>query len=514
MGNLFFILLAIILYLITIILIGFFYSKRATSNASEYFLADRKLGPLVTAMSAEASDMSGYLLMGLPGLAYFTGLCDVSWTAIGLILGTYLNWLFVAKRLRNYSSIANNSITIPEYISNRFHDKTNVLKILSSIFILIFFTVYVASCFVTCGKLFGIIFNADYHITLIIGAIIVLLYTMTGGFLAVSTTDTIQALIMIFALTCVMIFGIQNAGGINEVINNAKSIPGFISLSQTATPLLDNGTQMKGMFGEPANYTLLTIISTMAWGLGYFGMPQVLIRFMAIRDAKEIKTSRRIAIIWVTISMGIAIFIGIMGRVIFRDAIDLSSQSLAENIFIKLSMTFLPAFICGLCLAGILAAAMSSADSYLLITASSIIQDIYKGILNKNADDKLLIKLSKIVLIIISILSILIAWDKNSVIFKVVSFAWAGFGATFGPIILFSLFWKRTTKEGAMVGIILGGAMVFIWALLIKPLGGILGIYELLPAFLTGTISIFIVSLLTKKPNSKILEEFEKAKSL
>ncbi len=481
---------------------------------SEYFLGDRKLGPLVTAMSAEASDMSGYLLMGLPGLAYFTGLCDVTWTAIGLIIGTYLNWLIVAKRLRNYSMVANNSITIPEYISNRFHDHSNVLKCLSSIFILIFFTVYVASCFVTCGKLFGIIFDVDYHIALLIGAVIVLLYTMMGGFLAVSTTDTIQALIMIFALTCVMLFGIQNAGGISNVIENAKQIPGFLSLSQTATPLLDNGSQMKGMFGEPTKYTLLNIISTMAWGLGYFGMPQVLIRFMAIRNAKEIKTSRIIAIIWVTISMGVAVFLGIMGRVIFPDAVDLSSQSLAENVFIKLSITLLPAFLAGLCLVGILAAAMSSADSYLLITASSIIQDIYKGIFNKNADDKLLIKLSKIVLVAVSIISILIAWDRNSVIFKVVSFAWAGFGATFGPIILFSLFWKRTTKEGAIVGIIFGGLMVFIWALLIKPIGGILGIYELLPAFIVGAVSIFIVSLFTKKPNATILEEFEKAKTL
>lgn len=516
MENSSIIVIVMALYLVFIILVGFIYSTRAKQSTDEFFLAGRKLGPFVTAMSAEASDMSGYLLMGLPGLAYFTGLADVTWTCIGLSLGTYLNWLFVAKRLRNYSYVANNSITLPEFITNRFHEKENSsLKIISAIFILIFFTVYVASCFVTFGKLFSIVFNTNYHSMMLIGALIVLLYTMTGGFLAVCTTDLIQAIIMIVALICVLIFGVNSANGFSNVFDNLSKIPGFLSMQFSAIPILENGVQQSGQFSStPAPYTFLTIISTMAWGLGYFGMPQVLVRFFAIRDAKEIKLSRRVAIIWVVISMAVAVLIGLIGRVLFPDAVDLATSSLAENIFIKMSITLLPTVLCGVCLAGILAASMSSADSYLLITASSLVEDLYKSVFNKTADNKLLIKLSKIVLIFVSILSVFIAWDENSVIFTVVSFAWAGFGATFGPLMLFSLFWKRITKEGALFGMLSGGISVFIWKLIIKPMGGILSIYELLPAFIISTIFIIIVSLITKKPDDSILEEFEKVKNM
>lgn len=509
MENNFLILIAMLIYLVFMLCIGLFFSKKSSKNTNTYFLGGRQLGPFITAMSAEASDMSGYLLMGLPGLAYFTGLCDVTWTAIGLAIGTYLNWLFVAKRLRNYSVVANNSITIPEFLSNRYKDKTNIIKTISALFILIFFTVYVASCFVTCGKLFARIFNTNYHNMLIVGALIVLLYTLTGGFLAVSTTDFFQAIIMILALICVMFFGISSAGGFDKVIENAKAIPGYLSMIETANPIANSAG-----FNSPIPYGFLTILSTLAWGLGYFGMPQVLVRFMAIRDAKEIKTSRRIAIIWVIISMATAIVIGIIGRCLYLYSDDLATNGLAENIFIKLSMALLPSLLCGFCLAGILAAAMSSADSYLLITASSIVQDIYKGILNKDANDKSLIKLSKFILLFVSLISIYIAWDENSVIFQVVSFAWAGFGATFGPIMLFSLFYKNTTKIGAIAGILSGGAMVFIWKLLLKPMGGIFAIYELLPAFIISCIFILLFSKISKKPSDEILVEFNKAKNM
>ena len=510
------IVLIMALYMLGMVLVGFIFSNKAKSSTNDFFLADRKLGPFVTAMSAEASDMSGYLLMGLPGLAYWTGLCDVFWTCLGLALGTYLNWLIVAKRLRNYSYIANNSITIPEFLSNRFHEKENsLIKTFAAIFIVIFFAVYVASCFVTFGKLFSIVFKSNYHNMMIIGAIIVLLYTITGGFLAVCTTDLIQAIIMIIALICVLFFGINSAGGINNIYNNLSKIPGFLSLNKTATPILTNGLQLNGQFGaNPTNYNFLTIVSTMAWGLGYFGMPQVLIRFFAIRNPKEIKISRRVAIIWVIISMAVAISIGLIGRVLFFDSPDLATNSLAENIFIKTSISLLPILLCGFCLAGILAASMSSADSYLLITASSLIEDLYKSLFNKNLSEKQSIIYSKIVLIFVTIIACVIAWNENSVIFTVVSFAWAGFGATFGPSMLFSLFWKRVNKYGVLSGMIAGGITVFIWKLALKPLGGFFAIYELLPAFIIGTITIVFVSLITKAPDETIIEEFERVKSM
>ena len=511
--NSIFILLVMIVYFTIIIAVGILYSKKSSNTASDYFIGGRKLGPLVTAMSAEASDMSGYLLMGLPGLAYFSGLCDVGFTAIGLAIGTYLNWLFVAKRLRNYSQVANNAITLPEFISNRFHDDKSLLKIIAALFILIFFVVYVASCFVTFGKLFSLVFSFPYKTAMIIGAIIVLVYTLTGGFLAVCTTDLIQAIVMIFALFVVLIFGVTSAGGVSNVINNLNTIPGFLSFSLTANP-----TSTPGVFSEPSTYGFLTIISTMAWGLGYFGMPQVLIRFFAIRDAKEIKTSRRIATIWVVLSMCMAIFIGLVGRALYTNDPTLLTSSQSETIFIKLSQ-LLPALLSGLCLSGILAATMSSADSYLLITASSLIQDLYKVCINKNASEKRIVFLSKLVLIFVSIFSIFIALDENSVIFQVVSFAWAGFGATFGPLVLFSLFWKRTTKEAALSGMLSGGITVFIWKLIVRVYAvnnniPQLNIYELLPAFIVSSIFIIIVSLSTKKPSDIIQSEFDKVATM
>lgn len=511
--NSIFILIVMAVYFAIIIAIGLFYSKKSANTASDYFIGGRKLGPLVTAMSAEASDMSGYLLMGLPGLAYFSGLCDVGFTAIGLAIGTYLNWLFVAKRLRNYSQVANNSITLPEFISNRFHDDKSILKIIAALFILIFFVVYVASCFVTFGKLFSLVFSFNYKTAMIIGAVIVLIYTLTGGFLAVCTTDLIQAIVMIFALFVVLIFGINSAGGLSNVMSNLSNIPGFISMSLSANP-----TDTAGVFSTPSNYGFITIISTMAWGLGYFGMPQVLIRFFAIRDAKEIKTSRRIATIWVVLSMAMAIFIGLVGRALYISDTSLLTSSQSETIFIKLSQ-LLPPVLCGICLSGILAATMSSADSYLLITASSLIQDLYKVCINKSADEKRVVFLSKLILVFVSIFSIFIALDENSVIFQVVSFAWAGFGATFGPLVLFSLFWKRTTKEGAFAGMLAGGITVFVWKLIVRVYAvnnniPSLNIYELLPAFIVSAVFILIVSLATKEPSDSIKAEFDKVSKM
>lgn len=352
---------------------------------------------------------------------------------------------------------------------------------------------------------------------MIAGALFVIFYTIVGGFLAESASDFMQSIVMIFALVAVFIIGVISAGGISSVINNVKDIPGFLEFFGIAQPTLVDEIQQIGaesgkpLFGESGSYGFLTVISTLSWGLGYFGMPQVLLRFMAIRKADEIAKSRRIAITWCVISLFAAIAIGIIGRTLYPDA--LLTQSASENIFILMSTKLLPPLFAGVVMAGILAATISSSDSYLLIAASAFAKNIFQGVLKKDATDREVMTASRIVLLLISIIGIIIALDETSVIFTVVSFAWAGFGATFGPIMLFSLFWKRTTRPGAIAGMVSGGGMVFIWKLILKPMGGIFGIYELFPAFVISCIVIVIVSLLSENPSKEILEEFELAKT-
>ena len=511
------ILIAMSIYMIAVIVIGLIYARRANKNSENYFLGGRSLGPWVTAMSAEASDMSGWLLMGLPGVAYWCGLADAFWTALGLAVGTYFNWLIVSKRLRRYSIRANNSITLPEFFSNRFRENKKVIMTIAALFILVFFTVYASSCFVTCGKLFSTLFGTDYVAMMILGAVFVLVYTILGGFLAESASDFMQSIVMIIALAVIVVIATVNAGGLEAVLANAREIPGFFELFGLANPTVDaEGTQLVAnnlpVFGNANNYGLLSVFSMMAWGLGYFGMPQVLLRFMAIRSEKELKASRRIAMVWVVISLAVAVFIGIVGRQLLPTA--LLTKADAENIFITLSTSYLPSILAGFVMAGILAATISSSDSYLLIAASAFAKNIYQGLANKKATDKQVMWVSRITLLVIAVIAALIALDKNSVIFQIVSFAWAGFGATFGPLMLFSLFWKRTTRSGAIAGMIGGGAMVFIWKLLIANLGGAFAIYELLPAFIFSSICIIVVSLLSKKPSDEILEDFEAVKNM
>ncbi len=509
------ILIAMVIYMAIVIVIGVVFAKRANRSSDDYFLGGRSLGPWVTAMSAEASDMSGWLLMGLPGVAYWCGLADATWTAIGLAVGTYLNWLIVSKRLRRYSIRANNSITLPEFFSNRFREKSKTIMTIAALFILIFFTVYASSCFVTCGKLFSTLFGFSYQTMMLVGAVFVLLYTILGGFLAESASDFMQAIVMIIALAVIMIVSIFNAGGVGAVIENAKSIPGFFEFFGLATPTLNEAGQQiveagKPVFGAAADYGLLSVCSMLAWGLGYFGMPQVLLRFMAIRKEEELNRSRRIAMVWVVISLAVAVFIGIIGRDIFPTA-HLTASS-AENIFITLATSSLPPILAGFVMAGILAATISSSDSYLLIAASAVAKNIFQGVCKKDATDKQVLKVSRITLLVIAVVAAVIALDENSIIFKVVSFAWAGFGATFGPLMLFSLFWKRINKPGAIAGMVGGAAMVFIWKLGISKLGGVFAIYELLPAFIFSAICIVVVSLLTAPPSKEIEEDFEAVK--
>ena len=505
-------------YMLVVIGIGLWFAKRAQQSSDNFFLGGRSLGPWVAAMSAEASDMSGWLLMGLPGVAYWCGIADAAWTAIGLALGTYLNWLIVSKRLRNYSFVSGNSITLPEFFSNRFHEKKKVLLTVSALFILVFFAVYAASCFVTCGKLFSTLFGYSYHSMMIVGVVFVLFYTFIGGFLAESASDFMQAIVMIFALVVVLVTGTVSVGGIDVVLENAKAIPGYFSLDAMASPILgEDGLQQvvngAPQFGEPTPYGVLSMLSMLAWGLGYFGMPQVLLRFMAIRRADELKRSRRIATVWVLISLAAAVFIGVLGRAMFPAEAGLLTAGGAENVFITLSESLLPPLLAGIVMAGILAATISSSDSYLLIAASAFAKNIFGGLLKKDASDKSIMRVTRIILVVISLVGMIIAWDENSVIFTIVSFAWAGFGATFGPIMLFSLFWKRTNQAGAIAGMISGGAMVFIWKLLIKPLGGVFGIYELLPAFIVSCIFIVVVSLVTAPPAKEIQDEFDAVKN-
>ena len=422
----------------------------------------------------------------------------------------------MAKRLRRYSHVAGNSITLPEFFSNRFHETKKVILTISSLFILIFFCVYAASCFVTCGKLFSSIFGAPYIPMMLCGVAFVVIYTFLGGFLAESTSDFMQAIIMVFALIVVLVSGTIAAGGMGEVLENIKNIPGFLEFFNIASPavneageqIVENGTPL---FNEALPYPLLSVASMLAWGLGYFGMPQVLLRFMAIRRSDELTKSRRVATVWVLISLLAAVTIGLVGRAFAPTAF--VTKSSAENIFSYLASMLMHPLFAGLIMAGILAATISSSDSYLLIAASAFSKNLFQGVFHTKANDKQVMVVSRVTLIVIALIGSLIALDENSVIFTIVSFAWAGFGATFGPLMLFSLFWKRTTRAGAIAGMLSGGAMVFIWNYLVKPLGGMFGIYELLPAFIVSCIFIVVVSLITKTPDKEILDEFELAKT-
>jgi sodium/proline symporter len=461
-------------------------------------------------MSAEASDMSSYLLMGLPGLAMLTGFADVGWTVIGLAVGTYLNWLLVAKRLRLYSQ-HNHSITIPDFFSNRYRDDKHVLMGISALIILIFFVPYTASGFSACGKLFQTLFGMNYHAAMIMSAIIIIAYTSIGGFLAASTTDLLQSVIMTIALIMVVIFGVVTAGGMDAVIENAKSLPGYFSINHTYD-ITTNSAK---------DYNILTILSTLAWGLGYFGMPHILLRFMAIENSTKIKTSRRIASIWVVISMGIAILIGFIGNTLCANGTitvlgdnpdNYSSES--ETVIMKIATLIsehgvVAALFAGLIFAGILACTMSTSDSQLLAASSSVSENLLQGVFRVKLSEKAAMMTARIVLLVISVIAILIAWNPDSSVFQIVSFAWAGFGATFGPVMLCALFWKRSNKWGALAGMIAGGIVVFIWKFLIRPLGGAWDLYELLPAFLVALVCIIVVSLLTEAPEKEITDEFE-----
>ncbi len=499
-----FICIAIVAYLLVMLWIGWRCANRNRS-VDDFYLGGRKLGPFVTAMSAEASDMSSWLLMGLPGVAYLTGLAEASWTAIGLAVGTYINWLVVARKLRRYSHRLD-AITVPQFLSKRWGDERSVLSAIAAVVIIIFFIPYLASGFSACGKLFASLFGIDYVAAMLVSAAVIVLYTVMGGFLAASFTDLVQSIIMTVALILVLGFGVVQAGGMDAVLDNAQAMAGYLSLTNIHEPAT----------GGAVSYSPLTVASLLAWGLGYFGMPHILLRFMAIEDEKKLTLSRRVATSWVVISMGVAVLIGVVGNAMTK-AGALEQLSDPETIIVRIATLIsqhgpAAALLAGVILAGILAATMSTADSQLLAASSSVSQNLGAEFLRLNLSGKRGVVVARSTMVVISLIAAFLARDPNSSVFRVVSFAWAGFGAAFGPVMLCALFWKRSNKWGALAGMVVGGGMVFVWKYLIAPMGGAWAIYELLPAFICGTIAIIVVSLLTPAPEQEIVDTFEGVK--
>ena len=495
--------LAFVIYLGFMIMIGVMYAKKNNSS-SDFFLGGRKVGPWMTALSAEASDMSGWLLMGLPGLAYLGGMKEAFWTALGLVIGTYLNWLIVAKPLRKCTIAFGDSITIPEFLTNRFKDKSRVLSTVSVIFIIIFFTIYTASGFVACAKLFNSVFGLSYHTGLIIGVAVILLYTIMGGYLAVCATDFVQGSLMFIACIVAAIVMVVVLGGPSNAI---ESVAAF---SQRAISG-EFGDAMQQKFIANQNYGIVPIISALAWGLGYFGMPHILIRFMGIRSNKEVALSRRIATIWVIIAFIGTLVVGSLGTVYLPNIL---SPNAAETVFSATIQKMFPPFIGGIFLCAILAAAMSTADSQLLVASSAFSQDIFKGLIKKDATTKEVLNISRLAVFIIAAIAFVLSLDENSSIFGLVSYAWAGFGATFGPLILLSLFWRGCTAKGAIAGLITGGVTVVAWHNIPASVSPIFGVYEILPAFILCLVVTVVVSLLDKNKDAQMLEEFDNFKKM
>lgn len=521
--------IAFALYLGLMVFVGVRNAKR-NNSASDFFLGGRKLGPWVTALSAEASDSSAWLLMGLPGLCYLGGFKETFWTALGLIVGTYLAWLFIAKNLRKCSITFGDSITVPEFLSNRFNDKSHLLAIVSVFFIVVFFTIYTASGFVACAKLFRSVFGLEWGWGLAIGFIIILSYTILGGYRAVCTTDFMQGTLIFVAFVVSAVIVVLKLGGVNDAIGQVQNF------SQRALSG-EFGKAMMDTFKANQSYSVMNAVSAFAWCLGYFGMPHIIVRFMGIRSNKEVKVARRVGIIWMIIAYIGTFIIGTLGTAyLFKNGILLGTEtvlegtdSLAQNgglislvkglgngtqeaVFSESMKLMYPAFLAGIFLCAILAASMSTADSQLLSASSAIGQDIFKGIINKKASDKTVLLVSRISVLVIAIVGLLLATNPDSSIFNLVSFAWSGFGGTFGPLIILALYWKRTTAPGAIAGLISGGITVVAWHFL-KDRGGIFEIYEILPAFIVCLLVTVIVSLCTKQ-DSEIAAKFDRYKTM
>ena len=482
------IIISFVIYFLALLFAGIYFYKRTTST-SEYLLGGRSLNSWVTSLSAQASDMSGWLLLGLPGAAYLSGL-EASWIAIGLAIGTYLNWKFVAKRLRQYTEIAGDSLTLSDFFENRFRDKKKVLRLVSAIFILVFFVIYTSSGFVASGKLFSTAFGLPYFTALTIGVVVLVSYTFLGGFLAVCWTDFFQGMLMLVAILIVPLMAVKLLGGPRATID----------IVNTVNPELLN--PFTAADGSPIS--ALALISLLAWGLGYFGQPHILVRFMAISSSSQIKKARIIAMVWVILSLSAAVLVGLVGRVYLTTPL-IGADS--EKVFMIMAQEMFPTILTGFLLAAILSAIMSTADSQLLVSASALSEDFYKAFLRPNASGKELLWVSRLTVVFVSIIAYVLAFNPESSILDLVAYAWAGFGAVFGPTIILSLFWKRMTGRGALAGMITGGIIVILWKNL---QGGIFELYEIVPGFICSVIAIVVFSLLDKEPSQEILDEFEK----
>lgn len=479
-----------IAYLIMMLAIGVIAYKR-TSNSTDYFLGGRSLGPWPAALSAGASDMSGWLLLGLPGYAYAAGF-EAFWLAGGLLVGTWANWLISAKRLRTYS-ITTESLTLPEFLSRRFNDNSKLIQTISAFFILLFFLFYTSSGLVAGGKLFETVFGLDYTTAVIIGTVCVVSYTLFGGFLAVSWTDLVQGLLMSAALLIVPIAAMN--GGLDQLSSDLHNInPELLTLWNDAK-------------GEPLS--AIAIISLAAWGLGYFGQPHILARFKATRSNKDLTTARRIAVIWTALSMIGAMLVGLVGLVYVTNSGAPKLED-GEKIFMLLVNAMFHPVIAGILLAAILAAIMSTADSQLLVSSSAMAEDLYKQVLKKDATSEEIVRVGRFAVILISLIALALAMTPDSSVLGLVSYAWAGFGAAFGPAIVLSLYWSRMNRNGALAGIVVGGVTIVLWK---QFTGGWFDVYEIVPGIILSTISIVIVSLITGEPEDQVKKqhaEFEK----
>lgn len=478
-------------YMALMLGIGVYYSRR-NKNMADYVLGGRQLNPWVTALSAQASDMSGWLLTGLPGLAYLSvaGFKEATWTAIGLAIGTFLNWVLVGKRLRSYTEVAGNSLTLPDYLENRFRDRSQVIKITTAFAIILFFLIYTSSMFVAGAKLFSTIFPISYTQALWISSLIIIIYTFLGGFLAVCMTDTIQGMLMFFGLLVVPMAAISACGGMDVTMSQIS--PANWQIFSTA-----DGT-----------ITTLTIISALAWGLGYFGQPHILVRFMAVARPKDIKPATTVAMIWVIVSLGAAVLVGVIGQIYFTVPLPEGEH---ETVFMVMVNQLFSPVLTGVLLSAVLAAIMSTASAQLLVTSSALAGDLYKGVFRKSAGEKEVLNINRLAVLVVAVIAIFMGMDPNSSIFGIVSYAWAGLGASFGPAVFLSLYWKRMTRNGAVAGIGVGAVSTIIFNYLKTHVGGIFSVYELLPAFTLAIIAIVAVSLLDKKPSIEIEAEFDKA---
>ncbi|RKZ57754.1 MAG: sodium/proline symporter PutP [Candidatus Parabeggiatoa sp. nov. 2] len=468
-------LITFIVYLLGVMILGLI-AYRQTHNLADYVLGGRRLGGGVAALSAGASDMSGWLLLGLPGALYASGLNQI-WIAVGLIIGAYLNWLFVASRLRVYTEKANNALTLPDFLHHRFFDNSNLLRIISALLILLFFTFYTSSGLVSGARLFEGSFGLDYTTALWIGAAVIMAYTFLGGFLAVSWTDVLQGILMLLALIIVPIVTIYEVGGWDAMITRISDI------DQTRLDVLKD-------------MSLLSIISLMAWGLGYFGQPHILVRFMAVKSVQEMPKARRIGMSWMIVSTAGAVLTGFVGIAFFAD----NPLADKEKVFIELSQVLFNPWVAGFLLAAILAAIMSTIDSQLLVSSTAITEDFYQAFLRPNASQTELMWVGRISVVVIAVIALLIATNPKSTVLELVSYAWAGFGSSFGPVIIFSLFWSRMTRNGALAGMIIGAVTVVIWKEL--TVRGIIPfeLYEMVPAFGLSCVAIVGISLLGKAP--------------